>query len=147
MYNKNKLYKISDRWSNFDILENCFGVISWSKWFFEKNIFYVKAWPKVAFTSWDIGYIVIICFSINDVIGFLIKPFCYVTTKSGQKFKYLLNKKSFYGVTKSCRKLSQNWDWAFKFTVSPLKLISKSSFLLFRKFNFFCFVRTFVRNS
>ena len=41
-------------------------------------------------------FIVIICFPTEDVINFsfLIKPFSYITKKSGQKFKFLKNEKS-----------------------------------------------------
>ena len=44
-------------------------------------------------------YIVIICFLVCDIISFeiklsfLIKPFSYMTKKSGRKLKYLQNKK------------------------------------------------------
>ena len=51
-------------------------------------------------------YIVIIYFPVCDAISFeiklsfLIKPFFFMTTKSGQKFKYLQNEKSFLGEKK-----------------------------------------------
>ena len=56
-------------------------------------------------------------------IIFLIKPFCYMTKKSRQKFKYLENKKSFWGEIKSlfhhfyralsCQKLYLTWVCIF----------------------------------
>ena len=61
-------------------------------------------------------------FEINLI--FLIKLFLHMTKKSGQKLKYLENKKSFSGKIKSifhhffrafsCQKLSQTWESAFK---------------------------------
>ena len=78
-------------------------------WFFKKNISHVTFfnWPN--FFTWlsllleILGYmcIVIICCPVCDVIyfqinlSFLIKPFFYITKKSGQKCKYLKNEKSF----------------------------------------------------
>ena len=55
----------------------------------------------VTFSSWDIGQYVYDLlsnmwrhkFKIN--LSFLIKPFFYITKKSGQKRKYLKNEKSF----------------------------------------------------
>ena len=55
-------------------------------------------------------YITIVCLRGCDVIKFeidlvfLIKPFCYMTKKSRQKFKYLENEKSFWGQIKSILK-------------------------------------------
>ena len=77
-----------------------------------KNIFIrIVCWP---------GYNVII--EINLI--FLIKPFWYMIKKSRQNLKYLENKKSFWGDTKStfqhfesafnCQKLSQTWECVFK---------------------------------
>ena len=48
-----------------------------------------------------------VCFPYCDTINFeinlvlLLKPFFYMTKKSGQKFKYLENEKSFSSKTKS----------------------------------------------
>ena len=77
-----------------------------------KNIFIrIVCWP---------GCNVII--EINLI--FLIKPFWYMMKKSRQNLKYLENKKSFWGDTKStfqhfesafsCQKLSQTWECVFK---------------------------------
>ena len=62
-----------------------------------------KFYCLIAFTSWDIGnvVIIIICYIVYDVtkfeinFSFLIKPFPYINKKSAQKYKYLKNKKSF----------------------------------------------------
>ena len=55
---------------------------------------------------------------------FLIKSFCYMTKKLGQKSKYLQNEKSLWGEIKnnffhfyrafSCQNCSQTWECAFK---------------------------------
>ena len=71
--------------------------------------------------------VVIVSLSVCDVINFeinlsfIIKPLFYMTKNSGQKSKYLKNKKSishkiknifhdFKGVS-SCQKLSQTQEW------------------------------------
>ena len=59
-------------------------------------------------------------FEINLI--FLIKLFYYMMKKSRQKFKYLENKKTFWGDIESlfhhkgalsCQKLSQTWEYTF----------------------------------
>ena len=74
------------------------------------------------------------CHVRNFVINliFLIKPFCYMTKKSRQKFKYLENKKSFWGEIKSifhyfqrafnCQKWSQTWESVFDYYWKALHL-------------------------
>ena len=65
-------------------------------------------------------------------LNFLIKPFCYMTKKSRQKFKYLENEKRFWGEIKSifyhfssrafsCQKLSQTWECTFKWLTRDKK--------------------------
>ena len=82
-YNKNKLRKILDYWfrdvPNFDFLEMDLGVV-----------FYHILRIIFCFPGYDI-----INFQISLI--FLIKSFFWMTKNSGQRFKYLVNKKSFYG--------------------------------------------------
>ena len=77
-------------------------------------------------------YITIVSLPGCDVVKvetnliFLNKPFCYMTKKSRQKFRYLENKKSFWCEIKSifhhllrafsCQELSQTWECTFKYS-------------------------------
>ena len=105
--------------SNFDFSEKGLGLISPAhsvNGFSKKNDMLCSInWPSfivwllIAFTSRDIGqYVYYNClltrlwrdkFEINLI--FLIKPFCSMTKKSRQKFKYLENEKSFWCEIKS----------------------------------------------
>ena len=121
-YNKDKLYKTLDYWSidmlNFDFLEKGLGIVA-PPYFvnnFSRKMFlmlYSINWPNVIvwwpllFEILDNMRIAIVCFPGCDVLNFeinpifLIKPFYYLTKMLRQKFKYLENKKSFWGEIKS----------------------------------------------
>ena len=78
-------------------------------WFFKKNISHVIffngrnfiVWLPLLLEIFGNMCIVIIWYPVCDIINFeikhsfLIKPFFYITKNSGQKCKYLKNKKSF----------------------------------------------------
>ena len=86
-------------------------------------------WLLLLFEIFDNMGIIIVCWPGYDVIKFeinlifLIKPFCYMTKKSRQKFEYLENEKSFWDEIKSifhhfqrafiCQKFSQTWECTF----------------------------------
>ena len=121
-YNRNKLYKTLGYWFrdmlNFNFSEKSLGLVSPPHFVydFSRKLFLMLHsinWPNFIF--WlpllleilDNMFITIICYPGCDVkkfeinIIFLIKPFCYMTKKSRQKLKYLENKKSSWGETKS----------------------------------------------
>ena len=126
---------------NFDFLEKGLGIVA-PPYFvnnFSRKMFlmlYSINWPNVIvwwpllFEILDNMRIAIVCFPGCDVLNFeinpifLIKPFYYLTKMLRQKFKYLENKKSFWGEIKSiyyhfwrafnCQKLSQTWECTFR---------------------------------
>ena len=103
---------------NFNFPEKDLGLVSVPHFVYEfsRKLFHTLGsinWPK--FIVWlpflleilDNMCITIVCLPVCDVIKFettlniLIKPFYYITKKSRQKPKYLVNKKSFWGEIKS----------------------------------------------
>ena len=116
------MYKTSNYWSRdtfkLDFSEKGLGLVSpphsvydfWRKIF---SMLYSIIWPH--FIVWlplllkILGNmcITIVSYPDSDVIKFeinlifLIKPFFYMTKKSRQKFKYLVNKKNFWGEIRS----------------------------------------------
>ena len=115
-YNKSKPYKSLDYWSrdmvNYDFLEKSLGIGFLTHFLhdFSRKIFLILfsinwlnfiEWLPLLLEILDIMWITIFCFPGCDVINLesdlilLIKPFFYMTRKSGQKFRYLENKMSF----------------------------------------------------
>ena len=121
-YNKDKLYKTLGYWFidmlNFDFLEKGLGIVAppYFVYNFSRKMFlmlYSINWPNaivwwpLLFEILDTMCIAIVCFPGCDILNFeinpifLIKPFYYLTKMLRQKFKYLENKKSFWGEIKS----------------------------------------------
>ena len=116
-YNKSKLYKTLNNWSrdrlNFYFLEKGLGIV------FPSHFVY-DFWKKIFLMLYSINWsnfivelpfvleiltnicIAIVCEPGCDVINleinlvFLIKPFFYMTKKSKQKLKYIVNKKEVF---------------------------------------------------
>ena len=132
------MYKILEYWSrdmlNFNFSEKSLGLVSPPHYVydFSREIFLMlhsSNWPY--FVAWLIlvleilgnTCITIVCQPGCDVIKFeinlifLIKPFRYMTKKSRQKYKYLENKKSFWGEIKNI------FQYIFK-GLSVVKIVS-----------------------
>ena len=115
-YNKNKLYRSLDYWSrdilHFNFWEKYVGLVSppYSLYGFPRKMFLrlwsinwpnVIVWLPLLLEILANMCITIVCQPDCDVIKFeinlmfLIKPFCYMTKSSRQKFKYPETKRTF----------------------------------------------------
>ena len=137
---------------NFNFSEKVLGLFSspQSVYDFSHVIFYklTKFHFLIAFTSWDIGqYVYYNCYpgcgiiKFDNNLIFVIKPFCYMTKKSRQKFKCIENEKNYWSKIKniflhflsrafSCQKLTQTWKCIFKGKRTPLTLCERMDSLL-----------------